>query len=155
MQIINVNQVKKQIDTALKMYGNRYIDHSDLQLYSFCSIGEQERLCLIFLFTSCSNAGNFLYSDSIKFLKRQTFYNHDYVSQKLFKLVNDGNFIIKPFNGEIPSYPYQASYNFVPFNDLRLYLRIIDYIAAGYAKEFDINPNLISSLGYSVNYETI
>jgi hypothetical protein len=159
MQIINVNKVKAEIDKACRHYKN------NVQLYSIFSTeyadfpekyaDSPEKFGLIFLSNYDYN-DNYFYSDCLRLLRSLTFsLNHNYIHKTLSALATRGSYIIKPFDGELPSFPYSCEYDFVPHNNEEIFYRVIDYVAAGCTPSFNMNPNLISSLGYSFDYEKI
>jgi hypothetical protein len=147
MQIINVNIIKKTIDLLVE---ERYGFASNTQLYSLFSL--DKKFGLIFLLNiDCDNN---LHLKAFEFLKerysRFLQVSYIYIKNQINELHISNNYIIKPFDGEMPCNPYNYTYNSTPINDIKKYITIIDYVAAGYAP--NVNPNLISSLGYSFNY---
>ena len=59
--------------------------------------------------------------------------------------------VLEAFDGELP-YVYNPELD--PFQEMPQPFSIISYIAAGYTYN-PINPNLISSWGYSFNYDLV
>ena len=150
MQIINVNQVKKEIYPHItKCYG----ETNFAQLYSLFSLDKS--FGLIFLFNSTFESPFFI-CDSLNFLIKSFFDKSNCYNQtinKIKELSASNKYIIKPFDGELPTFPYKYDYNYAPINEIKKFITIIDYVAAGYAPA--VNPNLISSLGYYFQYEKI
>jgi hypothetical protein len=78
-------------------------------------------------------------------------YNNTLGFAEYEKKANLFDLILKPFDGELP-YKYSPTSRI--FDDTTEHFNIISYIAAGHTCK-PINPNLISSWGYSFDYNIL
>lgn len=147
MQIINVDKVKKEIYNNVSNY---YVNTSHIQLYSFLAT-DNTKFGFIFLL-NCDWDNVYIYYECLNFLREQIRSKAYDIKAKFSELDENGKYIIKRFDGEMPNIPDKYTYDSCPMSEFRNMHSLIDYVAAGYAKSFDMNPNLISSLGYSFIY---
>jgi hypothetical protein len=148
---INAPKTKSKIDAAVqKCYGS--YDKASLYTIIFdeklvlCAGGKYKKSGVVVLL----NRENYdlITTASYQLLNRAFMrFNNSYLLSELDKSKLSSTCQIKPYEGEDLTYGLPQSF---VYSDLSAKYTIIEFVAAGYCNS--LNPNLISSWGYSFDY---
>jgi hypothetical protein len=151
---INAKKIKSRIDEAIEKY---YGASHNAALYTIffddkpviCANNKYRKPGVAFLLNNQPH--QFETEKAYDVLERafKRFGNSIFLSQ-LSKVQNNLLYNIKPYDAEFPAY---GTFDNYAYSDLSSSFPIMEFVAAGYAK--NINPNLISALGYQFDYDKL